>query len=400
MNVPKLRFKEFTAEYRNVKFDDIVNYQKGFAFKSNDYKNNGIRIIRISDTTNNSIKKDNPIYISKSEASKYKNVELLTNDIIISSVGSKPPLYDSMVGKVVLVPEFENGSLLNQNAIRFRAKYDNQIYIYNYLKQKKYTKFIENIMRGNANQRSITLEDLLNFKLSIPSLKEQTKVANLLSLLEKKIELQTQKIEVLKLFKKGLLKKLLSSANTYKALKFVATLKNGYAFKNNLYSNKGKYNILTISNVTGNKYIDTNFKNKYEILPTDLQPHQLLKDNDILMSMTGNVGRVSLNKGNNNLLNQRVGLIIPNNYVNPLYLFYVLSNDHFERTMINLSQGAAQANISKEDIDNYKVPILPIDRQNKIVDLLNIYFDLLFLECQKLNELKILKKGLTQNMFV
>ena len=70
--------------------------------------------------------------------------------------------------------------------------------------------------------------------------------------------------------------------NNYKAFKNIATLKNGYTFKNNLYSKSGKYNIVTISNVTGNKYIDTNFKNKYEILPTDLQPHQLLKNNDIL----------------------------------------------------------------------------------------------------------------------
>lgn len=116
--------------------------------------------------------------------------------------------------------------------------------------------------------------------------------------------------------------------------------------------------------------------------------------------MTGNVGRVSLNKGNNNLLNQRVGLIIPNNYVNSLYLFYVLSDNHFKKTMTNLSQGAAQSNISKKDIDSYKVPILPIDKQNKIVDLLNIYFDLLILECEKLNRLKKLKKGLMQNMFV
>ncbi|MFR5756089.1 MAG: restriction endonuclease subunit S [Lachnospiraceae bacterium] len=57
MNVPKLRFKEFNDEYKKVKFGDIVNYQKGFAFKSKDYKNSGVRIIRISDTTNNSIKK-------------------------------------------------------------------------------------------------------------------------------------------------------------------------------------------------------------------------------------------------------------------------------------------------------------------------------------------------------
>ncbi len=188
--------------------------------------------------------------------------------------------------------------------------------------------------------------------------------------------------------------------NNYKAFKNIATLKNGYTFKNNLYSKSGKYNIVTISNVTGNKYIDTNFKNKYEILPTDLQSHQLLKNNDILVSMTGNVGRVSLNRGYNNLLNQRVGLIVPSDDIDPFYLFYVLSDTHFEKSMINLAQGAAQANISKEDIDNYPVPILSKEKQKKIAKILNIYFKFLFLEQEKLNKLKILKKGLMQNMFV
>lgn len=188
--------------------------------------------------------------------------------------------------------------------------------------------------------------------------------------------------------------------SNYKAFKNVATLKNGYAFKNNLYSKAGKYNIVTISNVTGNKYIDTNFKNKYEILPTDLQPHQLLKNNDILISMTGNVGRVSLNRGCNNLLNQRVGLIVPNADINLFYLFYALSNTHFEHSMINLAQGAAQANISKEDIDNYMVPVLPKDKQIQIANILNIYFNLLFLETEKLRKLETLKKGLMQSMFI
>lgn len=188
--------------------------------------------------------------------------------------------------------------------------------------------------------------------------------------------------------------------SNYKAFKNVATLKNGYAFKNNLYSKAGKYNIVTISNVTGNKYIDTNFKNKYEILPTDLQPHQLLKNNDILISMTGNVGRVSLNRGCNNLLNQRVGLIVPNADINSFYLFYALSNTHFEHSMINLAQGAAQANISKEDIDNYMVPVLPKDKQIQIANILNIYFNLLFLETEKLRKLETLKKGLMQSMFI
>ena len=400
MNVPKLRFSEFNDSYILDTYDNVINIIDGdrgnnYPKESDFYDDEYCLFLNAGNVTKNGFNFSNKSFITLKKDNELRNGKLRRNDVVLTTRGTvgNVALYDDSIS-------FEN-IRINSGMVINRIKCNKLLpqYLYQFMQSSIFDFQVKKANFGSA-QPQLTKKGIAKFNIAYPSIKEQRKVCNFLTLLDKKIELQAKRIEALKLFKKGLLKKLLSSANTYKALKFVATLKNGYAFKNNLYSNKGKYNILTISNVTGNKYIDTNFKNKYEILPTDLQPHQLLKDNDILMSMTGNVGRVSLNKGNNNLLNQRVGLIIPNNYVNPLYLFYVLSNDHFERTMINLSQGAAQANISKEDIDNYKVPILPIDRQNKIVDLLNIYFDLLFLECQKLNELKILKKGLTQNMFV
>ncbi|WP_157585449.1 hypothetical protein [Runella zeae] len=45
------------------KLGEIINYKKGFAFKSVDYQQNGVRIVRISDTTSDSIKEDGKIFI-------------------------------------------------------------------------------------------------------------------------------------------------------------------------------------------------------------------------------------------------------------------------------------------------------------------------------------------------
>ena len=46
-------------------FGDVVNYTKGFPFRSKDYKPDGVRIIRVSDTTFDSIKTENAIYIDE-----------------------------------------------------------------------------------------------------------------------------------------------------------------------------------------------------------------------------------------------------------------------------------------------------------------------------------------------
>ena len=71
--------------------------------------------------------------------------------------------------------------------------------------------------------------------------------------------------------------------------------------------------------------------------------------------MTGNVGRVSLCQKGDFLLNQRVGLLV-SQIQEKEFLYQVLSSKNFEESMIACSQGAAQMNICKNDIDNYEIP--------------------------------------------
>lgn len=140
-------------------------------------------------------------------------------------------------------------------------------------------------------------------------------------------------------------------------LKDVGRLKNGYAFKSSSYVPDGKYSIITISNVTGQRYIDTKQCSFLMALPKDLQLHQILGKNDILMSLTGNVGRVSLcPEDNKYLLNQRVGVLEVNEPFLKEYIFQVLSCNHFTQSMESAAQGAAQMNIGKSDVENFCLP--------------------------------------------
>jgi type I restriction enzyme S subunit len=152
----------------------------------------------------------------------------------------------------------------------------------------------------------------------------------------------------------------------------IGTLKNGYSFKSNLYVKDSIFNVLTISNVQGNRYIIINEDtNKYPYIPNDISTHQVLKENDILVSLTGNVGRVSLNHGKNNLLNQRVGLFdIQDKSIDKLYIFELMHSKKFENAMILQGQGAAQLNISKGDIESYEIKIPKISVQKEISHLL------------------------------
>ena len=64
----------------------------------------------------------------------------------------------------------------------------------------------------------------------------------------------------------------------------IATLKNGYAFQSSKYNALGKWKILTITNVSGERYINDEDCNCIINLPNDIQDHQVLKEGDILIS--------------------------------------------------------------------------------------------------------------------
>ncbi|MBU2997555.1 restriction endonuclease subunit S [Cellulophaga baltica] len=194
-----------------IKLGEITTYTKGYAFKSINYISEGTRVIRISDTNAHSIKEENPIFISN-EDGQYDKWKLIENDLVFTTVGSKPPMYDSMVGKVIKVHKKQEGALLNQNAVILRGLKSkvNQHYLYHNFKLKKYLNFIETIVRGNANQVSITLKELFNYVIPLPPLKEQQKIAEILSQWGEAIETTQNLIEKLQLRKKGLMQELLS----------------------------------------------------------------------------------------------------------------------------------------------------------------------------------------------
>lgn len=210
----KLRFKDKNGNnypnWEKKKLGQYINYKKGYAFKSELYTNKGIRIIRVSDLSATSIKNDSPIYISRSLYTNYLDWKLYTNDIIITTVGSKPPIYDSMVGKVILFPDnLPYKCFLNQNAVIIRACTQvNQKFLYYTLSLNKYINHIKNILRGNANQANITLVDLFEYKIPLPCLEEQTKIADFLSAFDRKLDNQKAQLEHWQQIKKGLLQQM------------------------------------------------------------------------------------------------------------------------------------------------------------------------------------------------
>jgi len=159
-----------------------------------------------------------------------------------------------------------------------------------------------------------------------------------------------------------------------KKLGEVCKLTNGYAFQSKQYTDDG-YFVIRIGNVQDG-YIDLN-NPRYIKIKEEKQKKFILSGGDVLVSLTGNVGRVGIIREEHlpAVLNQRVAKIaIANSKLDKNYLFYFLTSDYFISELINAGRGAAQQNISTTDIENLIIPLPPLPEQQRIVSILDECF--------------------------
>ncbi len=153
----------------------------------------------------------------------------------------------------------------------------------------------------------------------------------------------------------------------------ICDFQNGFAFKSSLFKEAGKP-ILRISNIQ-NQTIDTNkivFFNpeNYEI---DFAKYEV-KPNDLLIAMSGaTTGKIGFNDTDTTFyLNQRLGNLKPNSSLDKKYLYYFLSTKVEEN--LKISKGAAQPNLSSEQIKNIDISLPPLSVQKQIVEKLDEAF--------------------------
>lgn len=119
----------------------------------------------------------------------------------------------------------------------------------------------------------------------------------------------------------------------------------GYSFDSNSYIKKGIYSVITIKNVQDGE-ITTIGTDMVDEIPSNMPKHCKLDEGDILISLTGNVGRVGLNVSENALLNQRISKILPKHTYEYEYLYALLRNRKSQILAERLSNGSAQQNLS------------------------------------------------------
>ncbi len=123
-------------------------------------------------------------------------------------------MYDSLVGKAILVDSHHEGFLLNQNAVLIKPKLAAENIsnlLVSHFRTERYIDHIEQIYRGNANQASITLDGLFEFEIPLPTEpEEQTAIATILSDMDNEIQTLEQRLVKTRQIKQGMMQELLT----------------------------------------------------------------------------------------------------------------------------------------------------------------------------------------------
>ena len=224
----------------------------------------------------------------------------------------------------------------------------------------------------------IVPKELASVIVAYPPKQEQSRIAEALSDIDKLITSLSKMIEKKQLMKQGTMQQLLTGKKrlpgfegewTKKKLGAIVDVLYGYLFTPNDYSTIGKYKVITISNVQEGKFNTLDSK-KVDISESFLRPFQYLEIGDLLVSMTGNLGRVCIVTEQNCVMNYRVGKLFVKG-ADKYFIFHALNQKMFADAMTSKGKGAAQLNISKDDIYSFEI-VIPNDiaEQSAIANVL------------------------------
>lgn len=153
----------------------------------------------------------------------------------------------------------------------------------------------------------------------------------------------------------------------------VCRFQNGFAFKSKTFKEEGTP-VVRITNIQ-NEVVDISnavFINRSDF-EKDLSKYEIYRG-DLLIAMSGaTTGKIGEYKNSTtSLLNQRVGKFEPLKNLYKKYLYYFLCTKVEESLAI--SAGAAQPNLSTEQIKSFQIPIPPLPEQKQIVAILDKAF--------------------------
>ena len=261
-------------------------------------------------------------------------------------------------------------------------------FIYYILTSANFKRNITNEATGTTI-KNVSLKQMREYKFNIPcNLADQRRIASILSSLDRKIELNNKINTDLEEMAQAIFKNWFVDFEPFKDGKFVDSelgmipegwkvgtigdiveFQNGFTFSSKDFSENGEYKIITIKSVQDGCLV-TEGSSKVTEYPTKMPAYCKLQSGDILLSLTGNVGRCCLVTETNLLLNQRVAKIKAKECYDNSFSYALFRLKETKELLISISRGTAQANLSP--VEASKLPmVIPSEDARKSFSMIS-----------------------------
>ncbi|MCG2338565.1 restriction endonuclease subunit S [Staphylococcus epidermidis] len=388
-NTPELRFPEFKEEWIEYYLGNnaIIKGRLGWkGLKQSEYLNNGYAYL----IANKHIKNGRIIWEETDQINKFRydespEIALETGDLIFSK--------DGALGNPALIKNLPKPASINSTMMLVRLNKNNFIpnFFYQILLGPLFNKLIYLKVSGSSIPH-LFQADMKDFKFKAPLLPEQEKIGNFFSKLDRQIELEEEKLELLEQQKKGYMQKIFSQKLRFKdengdeypewkskKLKDIANVYQPQNLSQNNFQKKG-YPVYGANGVIG-YYKDFNHSNM-----------------EIAVACRGNTcGRVNLTEPKSWITsNAMVVNIIDKMEIEFYFLYQYLRIINYS----NVISGSGQPQIIRKNMNSVELLVPNYIEQLKIGGFLNSFDKLIEKQSSKVEFLKQRKQGFLQKMFV
>lgn len=410
--IPELRFPEFVNQgaWNEDNVDNLFHLQDGYPFSSFDFtdsETNSKQVVRITDI-NNQNKSLEKVFIAegKVENFEFQKYKVEKGNLLLSLTGVAG--FNFFIWK-------DEDAFLNQRTMKISSKDDSNQAIIILLEPLIYEKI--NLM-GTGQNNNLSKEALKDVKVAFPKPKEQQKIADCLCSLDEVITAHTDKLETLKNYKKGLMQNLFPQKDQkVPKFRFKEFEKDGDWMENALEKISHKIMVGIASAATHayresgiilfrNQNIKEGFLDDKDVIFIDEEYekehiNKRLKAGDLLTARTGYPGTTCVVPQKYEGSQSFTTLIIrPNNkFVDSIFLCFYINSETGQAFFNSTKIGGGQQNVNAGSLSEMPIPFPKKKEQQKIVETLSSLDDLIKEQANKIEQLKLHKKGLMQGLF-
>jgi type I restriction enzyme, S subunit len=366
------------SEWQETTLGEVATVRSGFAFKSSDWVEKGVPVVKISNVKEGRVVLDGCSYVTPEVATEADEYRLRTGDILVAMTG--------YIGDVALVRD-DSRIMLNQRVGRFevkRADLLDPLFLFYFLRLPGTRGELEGRGYGSA-QPNISPDLIHAIEMPLPPLREQRFIARILGALDDRIELNRKMNETLEQMARAIFKSWFVDFEPFrneglvdsklgkipkgweiKALGDVATVVKGRSYSSDeLQPSKVALVTLKSFNRGGGYRVDglKSFTGEYK-------PEQVVRPGEVVISFTDVtqaaevIGRPAIVRASSDydtlVASLDVGIIRPKQEVMPAPFFYcLLSTQDFTDHILSYVNGTTVLHLAKQGIPSYEFACPP-----------------------------------------